>query len=329
MKGSIKVMVSTKKLRYELNLRRNITIIQGDSASGKTTLIQIISDYLSGRSGPGIEVVCDKKCAVLTGDMESVEARMKLLKDTVVFVDEQERFLYTKGFAAAVSASDCYFVFVTRDALNMLPYSVNEIYYLKNSGYYQHTRQVYNSMHQVYPEADRSEAIKPSIVVTEDSNAGYEMYEAICQNKNVACDSAGGKSNIARYILANKDRAVLAIVDGAAFGADMQSTMHALKASGKSRVWSPESFEYLILRSGIVQTEGLGKIMEEPGNFIESSEYVSWERFITGLLEDITRNTIYVYSKRKLNSNYLTDGNRKRIEKLMQDAGLFPDDAAE
>ena len=136
MKGSIKVMVSTKKLRYELNLRRNITIIQGDSASGKTTLIQIISDYLSGRSGPGIEVVCDKKCAVLTGDMESVEARMKLLKDTVVFVDEQERFLYTKGFAAAVSASDCYFVFVTRDALNMLPYSVNEIYYLKNSGYY-------------------------------------------------------------------------------------------------------------------------------------------------------------------------------------------------
>lgn len=44
------------------------------------------------------------------------------------------------------------FVFVTRDGLNMLPYSVNEIYYLKNSGYYQNTRQVYNSMHQVYPE---------------------------------------------------------------------------------------------------------------------------------------------------------------------------------
>ena len=42
MKGNIKVVVSTKKLRYELNLRRNITIIQGDSATSKTTLIQII-----------------------------------------------------------------------------------------------------------------------------------------------------------------------------------------------------------------------------------------------------------------------------------------------
>ncbi|EOS38672.1 hypothetical protein C808_02882 [Lachnospiraceae bacterium M18-1] len=50
MKGNIKVIVSTKKLRYELNLRRNITVIQGDSATGKITLIQIVSDYLSGRT---------------------------------------------------------------------------------------------------------------------------------------------------------------------------------------------------------------------------------------------------------------------------------------
>ena len=63
MKGNIKVIVSTKKLRYELNLRRNITVIQGDSATGKTTLVQIVSDYLSGRTGPGTEVICDKKCA--------------------------------------------------------------------------------------------------------------------------------------------------------------------------------------------------------------------------------------------------------------------------
>lgn len=36
MKGSVRIVISTKKLRYELNLRRNITIIQGNSASGKT-----------------------------------------------------------------------------------------------------------------------------------------------------------------------------------------------------------------------------------------------------------------------------------------------------
>lgn len=102
---------------------------------------------------------------MLTGDAESVIARLERLSNTVVFVDEQERFLYSKVFAEAVLNSDCYFVFITRDGLPMLPYSVNEIYCLKNSGYYQNTRQVYNSMHQVYPERVVEEKIKPSIIL--------------------------------------------------------------------------------------------------------------------------------------------------------------------
>lgn len=321
MKGSIKVVVSTKKLRYELNLRRNITVIQGNSASGKTVLIQIVSDYLSGRAGPGTEVICDRKCAVLSGDMESAIIRLKSLKDMVIFVDEQERFLHSKIFAEAVLGSDCYFVFITRDGLNMLPYSINEIYYLKNSGYYENTRQVYNSMHQVYPEMDIAERMEPSVVLTEDSNAGYEMYEAIYKRKEVKCDSAGGKSNIAKYILTNREKQIFAIVDGAAFGADMQSVIHALESSPGSHVWAPESFEYLILRSGIVQAEGLREIMQAPGEFIESGKYSSWERFFTRLLEDLTKNTVYAYSKRKLNPNYITKGN---IEKIVK---MFPEQA--
>lgn len=323
MKGNVRVVVSTKKLRYELNLRRNITILQGDSASGKTTLIQIISDYQSGRTGPGTEIVCDRKCIVLAGDAEGAIMRLKSLTEAVVFVDEQESFLYSKAFSEAVLASGCYFVFVTRDGLNMLPYSVNEIYYLKNSGYYQNTRQVYNSMYQVYPEAEMNKKIEPSLILTEDSNAGYEMYEAIGQDIKVPCDSAGGKSNIAKYILANKEEQILAIVDGAAFGADMQSVMRVLEMSKGSYVWTPESFEYLVLQSGIVQAEGLSEIMENPGDFIESSEYSSWERFFTCLLDNLTRNTIYEYSKKKLNPNYLTRGNIDKMEKLMRATGLF------
>ena len=90
-----------------------------------------------------------------------------------------------------------------------------------------------------------------------------------------------------------------------------------------SHVWTPESFEYLILQSGIIQAERLREIMENPGNFIESSEYCSWERFFTKLLEELARNTIYTYSKKKLNPNYLTKGNIGKIEKLMQAMGVY------
>ena len=155
-------------MRYELNLRRNITIIQGDSATGKTTLIQIINNYLSSRTGPGTDVICKKKCAVLSGDLESILIRLERLSDTIVFANEQEHFLYPKRFAAAVLKSDCYFVFITRDDLHTLPYSVNEIYCLKNSGYYQNTRQVYNSLHQIYPESQVHDMIAPTMILTED-----------------------------------------------------------------------------------------------------------------------------------------------------------------
>lgn len=323
MKGRVKIVVSTKRLRYELNLRRNITIIQGDSASGKTTLIQIISDYLSGRTGPGTEVICDRKCVVLSGDTENALTQLRFLTNTVVFVDEQEKFLHTKVFAKAVLTSDCYFVLVTRDGLNMLPYSVNEIYYLKNSGYYQNTRQVYNSMHQVYPEIDPPEKIAVSTVLTEDSNSGHDMFEAICHDLKISCDSANGKSNVANYILSHKDKQIFAIVDGAAFGADMQSTMHAISFNQTSYVWTPESFEYLILQSGIIQAEGLREMLKNPEEFIESGKYSSWERFFTQLLEDLTQNTIYAYNKKKLNLNYLTKGNIEKIKKILLDIGLL------
>ena len=39
MRGKHRVIVSTKRLKYDFELRRNLTIIRGDSATGKTTLV--------------------------------------------------------------------------------------------------------------------------------------------------------------------------------------------------------------------------------------------------------------------------------------------------
>ena len=64
MKGKHKVIVSTKRLKYEFELQRNLTIIQGDSATGKTTLVDMIRDFVNNPTGTPVEVICDKKCHV-------------------------------------------------------------------------------------------------------------------------------------------------------------------------------------------------------------------------------------------------------------------------
>lgn len=64
-------------------------------------------------------------------------------------------------------------------------------------------------MHQVYPEARAAKEIEPSVILTEDSNAGHEMFRAVSQNMKTACDSARGKSNVAKYILTHKEEQIL------------------------------------------------------------------------------------------------------------------------
>jgi predicted ATP-binding protein involved in virulence len=65
MKGSYEIIVRNNRLRYKFTIRRNITILRGNSATGKTTLIEMIKSYLSDGVESGIEVLCDRKCVVL------------------------------------------------------------------------------------------------------------------------------------------------------------------------------------------------------------------------------------------------------------------------
>ena len=67
MKGSYEIIVANAKVRYEFTVRRNITIIKGDSATGKTTLVEMIREYYESGEGSGIELRSKKECRVLAG----------------------------------------------------------------------------------------------------------------------------------------------------------------------------------------------------------------------------------------------------------------------
>lgn len=60
MKGSIKVIVQNDRIKYEFLIRRNITIVKGDSATGKTSLIDMIREYNLQGAESGIELFCEK-----------------------------------------------------------------------------------------------------------------------------------------------------------------------------------------------------------------------------------------------------------------------------
>ena len=45
MRGTYEVKVSNVNVSFTLELERNITILSGDSATGKTTLIEMLRDF--------------------------------------------------------------------------------------------------------------------------------------------------------------------------------------------------------------------------------------------------------------------------------------------
>ena len=44
MKGIHRIIVQNKRVKYDFELRRNITVLRGDSATGKTNLVEMIRE---------------------------------------------------------------------------------------------------------------------------------------------------------------------------------------------------------------------------------------------------------------------------------------------
>ena len=311
MKGKHKIVVSTKRLKYEFELKRNLTVIRGDSATGKTTLVDMIRDYVNNPSGTPVELLCDKKCFVLEGTLW--KEQLSAIFDSIVFIDEGNEFIKTVDFADEIQKTDNYYVIITRESLPSLPYIVEEIYGIRTSGKYGTLRQSYHEFYRLYGADTYEGAVKPEIVITEDSNSGYQFFEEVCRERQLYCESMNGKSNVFHYLNKHKNEKVLVIADGAAFGSEMDKVMQLINARDNVALYLPESFEWLVLSGGVIKKSSIDKILEAPFEYIESKDFFSWERFFTAVLVEETKDTYLAYAKRKLNQAYLSDSMKNAI----------------
>lgn len=310
MKGKHKVIVQNNRLHYEFEIKRNITIIQGDSATGKTTLIEMLRQAYEFGPSSGVDVVCDVPCRPLEG--HDWKVILDGLSGYIIFIDEENCFINTEEFAAEVKGSDNYYVLITRENLYNLPYSVEEIYGLHASGKYQNSRKVYQEMYRIYSEVEKF-PVKPEKLVIEDSNAGYEFFKALSTEKNLECVSAGGKSNLFETIKGENEKETCVIADGAAIGPEMNALYKWTHNHRNIKLYLPESFEWLILKSGLISRKQIERILDAPEEYADSCEYFSWERYFTKLLIESTENSYLQYRKNRLNPVYLHEKNREDV----------------
>ena len=157
------------------------------------------------------------------------------------------------------------------------------------------------------------EKLKPTAIITEDSNSGFQFFQAVCAENGIFCESAGGKSNIFKMLSDRAGENVLVVADGAAFGSQMERIMQLLALQPDSHIYLPESFEWLILRSGLLEDAEVDEILKSPENHVESQQYFSWERYFTAVLMQKTADSYLKYTKSKLNPVYLQEHEKKAI----------------
>lgn len=158
MRGIHHVIVQNRYLKYEFEIRRNITIIRGDSATGKTTLVNMIREHALNGEDSGVSISCDCPCRVVEGN--TWQEQLEHIEDSLVFVDEGNRFIASREFARAVQKGDNYYILITREGLEALPYSVREIYGIKSSGKYGTLAAVYHQLYMIYGDfTDRKSVV--------------------------------------------------------------------------------------------------------------------------------------------------------------------------
>ena len=319
MIGKHNIIVSNQRAHFNFDVIRNITVIRGDSATGKTTLIGMLSDYEEHGKQSGVTVKCDKPCRVLTSkDWEA--GRLENIKDSIVFIDEGNKFIKTTEFARAVRESDNYYVLITRESLYNLPYSVEEIYEMHKRAHRVKLGKVYNGMRRFYSDI-HTESIGISnadTIITEDSNSGYEFFLHIADEKGVHCISARGKSNLFKILAKSKEK-VIVVADGAAFGCEIDRICKLQEiAPGRIVMYLPESFEWLILKSDVLGMQDITEILTAPENYVDSAKYFSWEQYFTELLSQKTKGSYKQYSKEHIASFYLQDKNVQKILKEIE-----------
>ena len=315
MKGQYSVIIENRRVRYDFTIRRNITIIRGDSATGKTQLLEMLLAFSRQNGDSGVSLKCDRRCVVL--DVVNWEQNLQFLSQCIIFIDEGNAFVASEDFARVVASSDNYFVIITRHSLPNLSYSVEEIYGIRTSSRYAGLKQTYNELYHLYGNVPPTDLPMAEQAILEDSNAGFEFYDTVLQGQ-LSCISAGGKTAIPGLLRRNTDEGFsLVIADGAAFGPEMERIERLLDAGKKIALYLPESFEWNILCAGLIDDPEIAEILAHPEDHIDSTRYTSWERFFTALLVQKTDGTYLKYSKSKLNHAYLQDKERAAILKTM------------
>lgn len=318
---TISSMFEGRPITYKLRVERNITILRGNSATGKTTICEIVRRNVdtgdNTRYKIGIKPLQTTnettKVGYLTDGMYNANM-LKMWKNTIFFVDEEYTFYQSNDFMQKLKESGNYVVLITRNDIKLaqLPIAVSSILTLDKVTETQYETCLRHKALCFYGKQSNRSLGRMLEVYVEDTGTGLDFFSSGIKslyNKDI-CKTAYGAPGVKNVIsnLQSGAVGVVFIVDQATFGAYIEEVL-ALIEGEDIFICLPESFEWLLLHSPVFKDDPeVRHALQCPYLAIDSAKYTSWERYFTSLLKRACNRYGLAYNKTvdKLHNGFKT-----------------------
>ena len=321
MNGEAHIELSTAKIKYNLKFDRNISLIRGHSGTGKSYLCSLLAQALSGDetvalNSHGIQCIVMPAVTINSPTTLPWDEIIAQASNTIFFIDEMCDCLHSGSFSKVIKNTSNYYVIISRKDYSDLTYSVKAIYEFKED--------IVNLIpvitnQQLYPSS--SQTIAPCKLITEDEGAGYFFYQHLY---SIPVIPARSKTRIAKCLkteLNKHTKGVVVIVDGAAFGSELDKCMQLISCDTSYHIYFPESFEWILLHSLVFQDNPeIQHILIDYLKTIDWTKFISVERYMTHVIETETEKLgILEYNKsaNSLDPCFINSENLEHIRTLI------------
>ena len=243
------LVVRSTKMTITVPINSKFTILRGDSAIGKTSLVRTMKSRAS-------TISCDYPIYYLADTNVIIPSVLNELYKAkgvcLVIGDENIPYLHSERFQKIMLESPHLFLLISRDNFNSLPYSYSDIVTLETRG----KKSIGVPMLNPTTEA-RFRNIKQ--VYVEDSKSGYSFFKSFFDKSPVEVHSANGKSNLVNLVktLGN----TLFIADGLGIGPEIEELVGILnRIPNCNTLMLIESFEALVYKSDFCNGEEVPEI---------------------------------------------------------------------
>lgn len=267
------VKISAPKVIYEFDLHRRITVLKGESGSGKSLLADLVQQ--SGNDVVSVQSARSLVTAPLTVP-GNIDGWLTAYPNSVIIIDEDSKLGKMPEFYRKALDADCWILLISRGLDHRyLHYSVNEVYEIHQSGKYYTFKPYYRL------DARRYDKNWP--IVTEDSMSGFQFFNRFFKSK---VSSLGGRDAILKRNLPELYRHTY-IMDGAAFG-QLFDIFYNDYLLHKLDFVLLESFEWALLKSSLFYMQSaVQKALNNPEEFgANDVKYDTWENFFEDYLND-------------------------------------------